>query len=277
MSGLAIEPATKAVGSFVSGVSLNALTDGEFEAVQEAFFDRGVLFFRDQSMSPEQHIAFAERWADIEINRFFTAVEDHPQIALVLKEPHQKSNIGGGWHTDHSYDQVPAMGSILRAIDLPETGGDTLFAGMAAAYEALDDETKDEIEGLEATHSSRHIFGKDAAEAANVGDRFGNAENATQDAVHPVVLKHPVTGRKGIYVNAAFTTGIVGMSKEDGDAVLHKLYNQCVQPEFHYRFNWQPGSIAMWDNRNTWHWALNDYQGQRREMHRITLRGVPLH
>lgn len=273
---LQIEPASPAVGAIVRGVDLRKLTDGEFGAVQQAFWDRGVLFFRDQALSPEDHIAFAERWAEIEVNRFFTPVETHPQIALVLKEPDQTTNIGGGWHTDHSYDQVPAMGSILRAVDLPETGGDTMFAGMAAAYDALDDAVKAEIADLKATHSSRHIFGASSAYAKEVGDRYGNAEAATQDAVHPVVLPHPVTGRKGLYVNAAFTTGIVGMEDEAGTKLLQKLYAQCMQPQFHYRFKWEPGSVAMWDNRSTWHWALNDYHGQRREMHRITLKGVPL-
>lgn len=276
MSGLQFEPASDAVGTFVSGVDLRKLADDEFGAIQQRFFETGVLFFRDQEMGPEDHIAFAERWAEIEINRFFTPVSTHPQIALVLKEPDQAKNIGGGWHTDHSYDQIPAMGSILRAIDLPETGGDTLFAGMAAAYDALDDAIKAEIDGLQASHSSRHIFGYSAAEADEVGDRFGNAALATQDAVHPIVLPHPETGRKSLYVNAAFTTGVVGMSEEEGRALLQKLYAHCVQEQFSYRFKWEPGSIAMWDNRSTWHWALNDYHGMRREMHRITLKGVPL-
>lgn len=273
---LHFEKATDAVGIVAKGIDLKAASDAEFAEIKKQFFDHGVIFFRDQEMSEGDHIAFAERWAEIEVNRFFAAVPTHPQIALVLKEPDQTKNIGGGWHTDHSYDQIPAMGSILRAIDLPETGGDTLFASMAAAYDALDDETKAQIADLKATHSSRHIFGYEAAEASEVGDRFSNAENATQDAVHPIVLPHPVAGRKAIYVNAAFTTGIVGMSEEDGKALLQKLYAHCVNEQFAYRFEWAPGSIAMWDNRSTWHWALNDYHGQRREMHRITLKGVPL-
>lgn len=276
MAKLSFEAASQAVGTFVSGVELRALTTGEFEAIQQKFFETGVLFFRDQEMSPNDHIAFAERWAEIEINRFFTPLATHPQIALVLKEPDQTKNIGGGWHTDHSYDQIPAMGSILRAVDLPASGGDTLFAGMAMAYDTLDEATKTSLDGLKATHSSRHIFGYSAAEAGEVGDRFANAELATQDATHPIVLAHPETGRKGLYVNAAFTTGIVGMEEEAGKALLQKLYAHCMQEKFSYRFTWKPGSIAMWDNRSTWHWAINDYHGQRREMHRITLKGVPL-
>ncbi len=274
--GLRFEDASDAVGSFCEGVQITDLTDGEFEAVREKFFERGVLFFRNQEMTPEEHIEFAERWGEIDVNRFFSPVPGYPQIAQVLKEPDQTKNIGGGWHTDHSYDEVPAMGSILRAIELPESGGDTLFASVQAAYDDLCDQDKDQIETLSAMHSSRHIFGGEAQEAQEVGERFVNAEQATQDAVHPVALAHPVTGRKGIYVNAAFTTGIEGVEKTEGEEILHKLYNACVQPEYHYRFEWKPGSIAMWDNRSTWHWAINDYHGQRRYMHRITIKGVPL-
>jgi len=277
MSGLRFEPASEAVGVFAHSVDLRDLADSDFTALRQAFFDHGVVFFRDQEMTPDDHLAFARRWADIDVNRFFTPLDTHPEIAIVLKEPHQTSNIGGGWHTDHSYDEVPAMGSILRAIDLPETGGDTLFASMQTAYDALDQKTKDLIEPLQAIHSSRQILGAGAAEAESVGDRFANADKAIQDAIHPVALTHPETGRKCIYVNAAFTTGIVGMDEEEGRELLQRLYAHCVQPEFAYRFQWEPGSIAMWDNRSTWHWALNDYQGQRRYMHRITLKGVPLH
>ncbi|MEM9669454.1 MAG: TauD/TfdA family dioxygenase [Pseudomonadota bacterium] len=277
MSDLRFEKASDAVGIFAHGVQLKDLSDQDFAAIKDAFFEHGVVFFRDQYMTPDDHVAFARRWADIDINRFFTPLDTHPEIAIVLKEPHQKSNIGGGWHTDHSYDQIPAMGSILRAIDLPETGGDTLFASMQAAYDALDQEAKDQIEPLKARHSSRHIFGAGAAEAEAVGDRFANADKATQDAIHPIALAHPETGRKCIYVNAAFTTGIVGVPDDEAQALLQQLYAHCVQPEFAYRFQWEPGSIAMWDNRSTWHWAMNDYHGQRRYMHRITLKGVPLY
>lgn len=143
-------------------------------------------------------------------------------------------------------------------------------------YDNLSDEVKDEIEPLRAVHSSRHIFGYEAKEAQEVGDRFANADQANQDAVHPIALAHPETRRKGIYVNAAFTTGIEGLEKEVSDEILHKLYAECMKDKYHYRFEWKPGSIAMWDNRSTWHWALNDYHGQRRYMHRITLKGVPL-
>ena len=272
-----VSKASEAVGMEITDVDLRSISDSEFNDIKDLFFERGALIFRDQEMTPEEHIAFAERWGEIDINRFFAKVDGYPMIARVLKEADQEINIGGGWHTDHSYDQVPAMGSILRAIDLPPAGGNTKFASVEAAYDALSDEMKERIAPLKAKHSSKHIFGDQSEYAKEMGDRFGNAENAVQDVIHPIVLKHPVTGRKGIYVNAGFTVGIVGMEDEEAGALLGELYAHIAEGPFHYDLEWKPGTIAMWDNRSTWHWALNDYNGHRRDMHRITVKGVPLH
>ncbi|GAB5482470.1 MAG: TauD/TfdA family dioxygenase [Parasphingorhabdus sp.] len=271
-----ITKASEAVGAIVEGVDLTSLTDDEFVEIREAFFDSGALFFRNQQLTPEDHIAFAERWNDIDINRFFTPVEGYPQIAKVLKEPDQEVNIGGGWHTDHSYDEIPAMGSILYALEIPPSGGDTLFAGMHAAYEALDDEMKVRLDGLQARHGNAHIFGKDSAYQKKFGGRFGNTESAVQEAIHPVVLSHPETGAKGLYVNPGFTLEIVDMDPAESTALLDELYAHIQQPQFHFRLQWQEGMLAMWDNRSTWHYALNDYQGHRRYLNRITIAGVPL-
>ena len=264
------------MGAEIGDVDLRKLSTSEFSAVREAHQTHGVIFFRDQQLSPEDHIEFAERWGEIDVNRFFKAVDGHPQIAQVLKEPDQTINIGGGWHTDHSYDEAPAMGSILYAREVPEVGGDTLFAGMGAAYDALSSGFKEMLAALSACHSSRHVFGQKAPGSQVMGDRFGNAELATQDVVHPVVIRHPDTGRKLLYVNPGFTTSIEGWSPEESRALLRFLYQHAMQPAFSTRFQWAPGSLAVWDNRSTWHFALNDYPGQRRLMHRITVAGVPL-
>ncbi len=272
-----ISKASEAVGAIVENIDLTALSDDQFAEMRKAFFDHGALFFRDQQLTPEDHIAFAERWNDIDINRFFTPVEGYPQIAKVLKEPDQQMNIGGGWHTDHSYDEIPAMGSILYALEIPPSGGDTLFAGMHAAYEALDDEMKARLDGLKARHGNAHIFGSDSDYQKKFGGRFGNTESAVQEAVHPVVLNHPETGAKGLYVNPGFTLNIVDMPEEESKALLTELYAHISQPEFHFRLQWEEGMLAMWDNRSTWHYALNDYQGHRRYLNRITVAGVPLH
>ena len=276
MSQLVIRPTTHALGAEILDVDINDLSDSDFDQIRKAFVDHAVIFLRDQKLTPDQHVAFAERWGSINVNRFFGKVEGYPQIAEVRKEPGQTVNIGGSWHTDHSYDEIPAMGSILLAREIPPTGGDTLFASMYAAYDALSDGFKQTLEGLNAVHSSRHVFGN--AMPANKGfeGRIGNAEAATQDAVHPMVIEHPESGRKALYVNPGFTIGIEGWKHEESRPLLDFLYRHAVRPEFTYRFKWQAGSIAFWDNRATWHYALNDYHGEMRLMHRITLDGSAL-
>ena len=275
-SGLRVSRTSTAVGAEIRDVDLRRLTDEQFEQIREIFLDAGVIFFRDQTLTPEDHIAFARRWGPINVNRFFNPVDGYPEIAEVLKEPEQKINIGGDWHTDHSYDTDPAMGSILYAIDVPETGGDTLFASMGAAFDALSPDFQKMLEGLTALHSSRHVFGAQGLAAQANGERVSNPELATQDVEHPVVISHPDSGRRCLYVNPGFTRHIIGWSPTESEALLQFLYRHASHPQFATRFSWQPGSVAMWDNRATWHNAVNDYQGQRRYMHRITVAGVPL-
>ncbi len=276
-STISVSPANSAVGAFVSNVELGGKLDDEVVAeLLDAHASYGVLFFRDQQLTPDQQIELAEQLGDINVNRFFTAVADHPKIAEVRKEPDQTFNIGGGWHTDHSYDDIPALGSILYALELPEQGGDTLFASTYASYEALSDGLKEMLSGLSAVHSSRHVFGAAAAHRDEVSGRFGNAEAATQDAVHPVVIEHPRSGRKSLYVNPGFTLHFAGWTAEESAPLLQYLYRHMSRPEFTYRFQWAPGSLAFWDNRATWHYAVNDYHGARRLLHRITLEGEPL-
>ena len=278
---LTIEPASEHVGAFVSGIDLaqaaapGGLGPETTAVIKDAWAKHGVLFFREQPITPEQHMAFAEHFAAIDINKFFAAVDGFPGIAQVLKEKDQEHNIGGSWHTDHTYDAVPARGSILLARETPATGGDTHFLSVGAAYDALTEDLKATIATLEAHHSSEHVFGAKAEHAKEIGDRFGNAD-AVGGTTHPLVIKHPETGRKMLYVNAAFVTGIVGWSDDESTDLLNQLYRHIVNGGFDYRFEWEVGSIAMWDNCATWHMAYNDYPGQRRLMHRITVEGVAL-
>ena len=270
------------VGAEITGVDVRNMSDDAFADIKSAYAAHGVIFLRDQNLSEDDHIAFAERWGEININRFFAAHPDYPQIAMVAKEPEQKDNIGGGWHTDHSYDIEPAMGSILVARVLPPSGGDTMFASMYRAYETLDDATKEEIENLRAIHSTKHIFGSAETTHYNQSDakdgRIGNAAvaDAMTDVSHPVVISHPLSGKKALYVNPGFTVSFEGQSREQSKPLLQSLYAHAMKAEHTHRFKWEPGSVAFWDNRSTWHWALNDYHGQRRIMHRITLEGCAL-
>ena len=275
-----VTPLCHAVGAELSGVDIAAgVSEQQFAEIRQAFSNHGVIFFRNQDLSPDQHIAFSRRWGEININRFFQAVESHPVIAEVRKEPHQKSNIGGTWHTDHSYDQIPAMGSVLYARAVPQIGGDTLFSSMYAAYDALSDGMRKTLLGLRAEHSSRHVFGVQAYVEQDAGDlngRLGNVDAATQDSVHPVIIKHPLSGRPALYVNGQFTVKFEGWTKEESQPLLNFLCAHAQRNEFTCRFKWEQGSMAIWDNRATHHCALNDYHGQLRLMHRITVEGEAL-
>lgn len=277
-SEIEVTPQSTALGAVISGVDLstdiNARTMAELE---DAFGRYSVIFFRDQTLTPQQHIALAERWGAINVNRFFKPLDGYPQIAQVIKETGQKENIGGTWHTDHSYDQIPAMGSMLYAHEVPTVGGDTLFSSMYLAYQALSEGMQNMLTNLKAWHSSRHAFGYGVTDSEHYEDgRLANPNQATQDALHPVVIIHPLTGRKALYVNADFTVRFDGWTVEESQPILDLLYAHGARQEFTCRFHWEPGSIAFWDNRATWHYAMNDYQGHRRIMHRITLEGVAL-
>ena len=276
-SHISVTPTSGALGAVISGVDLSAPVEAAaIGEMRSALNEHGVIFFHGQNIAPEKHIAFAEKFGAININRFFKTAPGYPQIAEVRKEPEQKTNIGGGWHTDHSYDQIPALGSMLLAREVPERGGDTLFASMSLAYEAFSPGLKKTLEGLRAVHSSRHVFGPKSPNATERADRLGNTELATQDAVHPVVIRHPENGRKTLYVNAGFTTHIEGWTEAESKPFLEMLYAHARRPEFQCRFQWHEGSIAFWDNRATWHYAANDYHGERRLMHRITIEGCAL-
>ena len=276
-TNLKIVPTSGALGAELHDIDLSEpLAPVTAKAIRGALAEHGVIFFRDQKITPEQHIAFAGSLAPININRFFKPVTGYPQIAEVRKEPEQTNNIGGGWHTDHSYDHVPALCSVLLAREVPPRGGDTMFASMWLAYDALSEGLKKTLEGLRAVHSSRHVFGVAARRERDMGDRLGNADLASQDAAHPVVIRQPENGRKVLYVNRGFTTHFEGWSVEDSKPLLEYLYTHGSRPEFQTRFQWKEGSIAIWDNRATWHFAVNDYHGDRRLMHRFTLEGTPI-
>lgn len=273
---LEVKPLTGGLGAEIIGADIR--DPAAFDAIWQAFSDHSVIAIRDQDISPDDHIAFAERIGTINVNRFFKKVDGYEKIAMVLKEADQKSAIGEDWHTDHSYDNAPAQCSILHCIETPEVGGDTMFASMYQVFEGLSDGLKHTLRGLKAWHSSRHAFGaavRETDEAAQTG-RIGNPELATQDSLHPMVIRHPISGRETLYVNPGFTTHIDGWTPVESAALLRFLYSQCTLPEYTCRVRYRPGTVTMWDNRATWHKAINDYHGHRRLMHRITVEGPTL-
>lgn len=276
MSMITLKPLAEHVGAEVVGVDLGYVTDADVDVLRRGLADYGVLFARDQSLTPEQHIAFAKRWGAIDINNYFPIDGEYPEIAEVKKSETQQTNIGGAWHTDHSYDQIPAMGSILLARETPPSGGDTLFASMTAAFDALSEGMKATLRTMRAVHSADHIYAADGIYAQTDQADLLRGHDLRTRAVHPVVIKHPETGREILYVNPAFTLYFDGWTREESLPLLQYLYQIPQNEAFQCRLQWAPGSIAIWDNRSTWHYAMNDYHGHRRLMHRITLSGCEL-
>jgi taurine dioxygenase len=268
-----------ALGAELEGVNLaEPLGNDTFAAVHRALLDHCVIFFRDQVMTPDQQVAFARRFGAISIHPYAAAVEGHPQVMRVFKEKDDKVNFGGGWHSDMTFLEKPPLGSVLYAKEVPPQGGDTMFANQYLAYEALSAGMKRTLDGLNAVHSANAQYGVDGMSEANRHNdqrsmKPKTSEDAKAEMIHPVVRTHPETGRKALYVNIGFTQRFEGWTKEESRPLLRWLYEHCAKPEFTCRFAWDKNAVAFWDNRCTQHYALNDYHGHRREMHRVTVEG----
>lgn len=266
------------IGAEIHGVDLSLpLDDGSCGEIRDALNEHGVIFFRDQTITPDHHLDFARRFGEIDIDpkAFGGHLEGYPLINEVRKEPEQTRNTGGNWHSDHAFDPNPPLGSILLARELPEYGGDTMFASMFAAYDALSDGLKKTLEGLNAVHAKARAFeGLPRDRQVSAEEKAAvHAQYAGREAIHPVVPRHPETGRRLLYVNPTYTTRFEGWTEKESEPLLKFLFQHAARPEFTYRFQWRVGSIAFWDNRSVWHYALNDYHGSRRLMHRVALKG----
>jgi taurine dioxygenase len=262
-----------ALGAELSGVDLSqALSDETVAAIRKAFVEHQVIFFRDQALTAAQQVALGARFGPLNIHPYVAGMAEHPEVMEIVKEPEDRINFGGGWHSDTSFLETPAIGSILYAVEVPEFGGDTLFASQAAAYDALSAGLKATLETLSAVHSaSREYSAQGHSAQKRAGMAVAEADGYVGEYVHPMVLVHPETGRKALYVNPAFTLRIDGWKTSESKALLDYLFNHCRYEGFTCRFSWRPGSVAFWDNRSVWHFALNDYPGQRRHMRRVTV------
>lgn len=268
----AVEGLTPTIGAVVTGVSLADDVDDElFGQLNRALLEWKVLFFRSQDITGEQHAAFAANWGPLESHPFIRVAVDQPEESPEVVRFEKGPNLAGYenvWHSDVSWRGVPSLGSVLRAVEVPETGGDTLWSDMAAAYDGLNDDMKIRIADLVAEHDWLTNFGltMDAATRDELRKDFPAAR-------HPVVRTHPETGRKTIFVNRAFTQHILGMDLAESRALLEELWIQAGFPEYQCRWRWQPGDVAFWDNRATQHYATSDYFPNRRVMERITIIG----
>lgn len=262
-----------ALGAEIGGVDLRReLSDEAIAEIRRTWLEHVVIFFYDQPLTSAQYLAFAERIGKPVEYPFIRGLEGFPTITPVIKLEHERVNFGGIWHSDTTYLDQPPMGTFLIARELPPAGGDTLFANQYLAYDTLSDGLKQMLAGLIGVNSSAKADVSKSRED-RVADSPTARANEVLEAEHPVVRTHPETGRRALYVSGAHTVRFKGWTDEESAPLLEYLHRHQVKPEFTYRFQWRPGSIALWDNRAAMHFPVNDYHGHRRVMHRITLRG----
>ena len=273
---LRVEPETAMVGATISGVDLREpLCEEAKEEIERALLEHGVVFFRRQDITPDQQVAFAEQFGRISIPPMAPEGSPRPEI-MVLDQISPRGEGADNWHSDNTFMGEPPMGSILKAVRLPDLGGDTCFANAVAAYEALSDAMRALVDGLRAVHDITKPMTRAIAAGIFDAKKLAALQQQWPPVEHPVVRTHPVTGRKALYVNGNSTTRIVGLTERENDLLLPFLNDHVRSPEFQCRFRWDTHSIAFWDNRTVQHYAVPDYT-ERRVMHRVTLAGDTPH
>jgi len=272
-NALDIRPLSGALGAEILGIDLgHDLGDDTVAAIRAAWLEHLVIFFRAQTLAPAEFLQVASRFGEPVEYPFVKGLDGFPQITPVIKLEHEKVNFGGLWHSDTAYLERPPMATMLIARETPPRGGDTLFANMYLAYETLSDGMKRMLDGLGIVNSSAKADVTRTRED-RVRDSANTAARQEYVAEHPAVRTHPETGRKALYANGGHALRFRDMSVEESAPLLNYLFSHATRPEFTCRFRWEPGSIALWDNRCTQHNPVNDYHGFRRVMHRVTLKG----
>lgn len=274
-----VEAVSGALGAEIKGADLGSLDDDTFAEIHDAWLTHQVVFFRDQKITPEQQIAFARRFGEIHHHPFMKGMDAFPDILEIIKDEGDTHTFGSVWHTDQMFNPQPAKATMLYAKEAPLAGGDTLFANMYLSYDALSEGMKAMLSGVQ-TWSVGDKF-KQSGGRNRREDYSGNSQmagmvkdpgNVPTEAAHPLFRTHPETGRQGLYIGS-HTQSLEGFNDEEAEPILEFLRTHAVRPEFTCRFRWQPGSLALWDNRCVQHYAIPDYDGQRRHMHRITIAG----
>ena len=273
---LNVAPMAGCLGAEISGVDLRNIDEATFAEIMQAFVQYKAIFFRDQDLTPEQHIAFSQGFGPAQIDKFIAAHPHFPELMQLLKEADNKGrNFGGSWHSDTSYLEQPPIGVSLYALDVPPFGGDTIWVDMEAVYEALSDTYKQMLLPLQAEHLTTGEISKRDLSKGHYGQYFNDEyQEQSINTAHPMVCQHPISGKPCLFVNEAYVYRIAGMSREESQPIIDHLCEFAKQPHFQCRFHWTPNTLAIWDNRNTQHFAINDYTGQRREMHRYTIAGA---
>lgn len=276
---LEIQPIAGALGAEIHGVDLTQsqpLSDELQDKIKRAFYQYQVIYFRDQAISPEQHLALARLFGPLlRIPHIFN-VDGYPELQIVRRKADERDTrvTGGNWHTDSTFMETPPAGVVMRAIEVPPYGGDTLFASMYSAYENLSAKMQELLSGLRAVHSASKIFGSTAQQQSkNYQIQDMAVSDGDKEITHPVVHTHPISGRKGLFINRVYTQRFEGMTVEESQPILNYLFEQSVLPKFTCRVRWYDNTVLIWDNRCTWHRAVPDYEGHDRYLQRVTFAG----
>jgi taurine dioxygenase len=264
---------TPAIGAIVEGIDLaGPLDDADIAEIRSALEEHLVLFFEDQSLTPVAQRDFAARFGELYVHPFYSGQHDAPEVMILAHDATHRAN-SDRWHNDVTYLTTPPMGAVLYAEEIPDLGGDTLWANMYLAYEALSEPFKQLVSGLRAAHSFAKNFTPERFRALGIEDRRDLMYAEHPPVSHPVARTNPATGRKALFINQDFTSHIEGVSSRESDALLRFLFEHMAQPEFQVRWRWRAGTVAFWDNRWTQHCALADYFPARRRVRRATILG----
>jgi len=263
-------PLSGAMGAEIRGANLRDIDDETFADIHKILLDHGMIFFRDQDITPTQQLIFAKRWGEPHFHPYMPGLPDHPEIIEIVKNPEDTHTFGGQWHTDQMFTPTPAMGTMLYAKEVPVAGGDTLFGNLYLAYDALSDGMKAAIANLR----TFNLYDKKKGRSSVMKGKLKEPEKPAEPAIHPLVRPHGETDKPALYIcYDRITRHIVDWTPEESRPLLDYLRAHATRPEFTCRLRWEPGTLAFWDNRCVQHMALNDYYGSRRVMHRITIRG----
>lgn len=270
-------PLSGALGAEIAGVDLARLDESTFADIQQALVDFGVLCFRDQELPPQAQVDFGRRFGQLDVHPIVQGTDELPELLRVWKPAGESASFGTGWHTDNTFFEHPSMATVLYGVTIPPFGGDTMFASMEHAYEALSPSFKQLLAPLQGVHSASRAYDpRVTGEAKYRGEaplKYKYSDAVTNEVEHPVVRTHPVSGRKSIFINPMFTLRITGMSQRESDAILQFLFAHTVQPDFTCRVRWLPKTVTIWDNRSVQHYALDDYREFERVMYRVTVQG----
>jgi taurine dioxygenase len=258
------------LGAEITNVNVAQVSDTQFEQIHHALLRHGVIVVRGQNITPGQQVEFAKRWNALHVHPYLAGLVEHPEVIEVVKEAHERGGFGAHWHTDQIFTPAPAMATMLYAKEVPEIGGDTMFASLHAAYDALSPGMQTMLRRVRTFNQ----YNKSATRTGSMAGKVSSNESAADMSSHPLIRIHPETGRPALYINDMETTRhLDGMTEAESAPLLQYLLTHATRAEFTCRVNWKVGSLAIWDNRQVLHMALNDYHGQRRVMHRITIQG----